>query len=154
MKLMKKVLKWIRETWENLDKAVGKAIPVATAIVQGLKTAVENDQVMYLLEIIKFAIPGNTDDKIIDKAMELAKKYIPEIAIRLKIINSIAGIADTNEQMLAVVEALKGANKDTQSDYWHELAAQVLKALSDGKITLGEAGVLVEYHYKNYIQKQ
>jgi hypothetical protein len=52
------------------------------------------------------------------------------------------------------VEALKGANKDTQSDYWHELAAQVLKALSDGKITLGEAGVLVEYHYKNYIQKQ
>jgi hypothetical protein len=114
---------------------------------------------MYLLEIIKFAIPGNTDDKIIDKAMELAKKYIPEIAIRLKIISSIAGIEDTNEQMLAVVEALKGVNKDTQSDYWHELAAQVLKALANEspggiKITLGEAGVLVEYHYKNYIQKQ
>jgi hypothetical protein len=152
MKLMKKVWSWIRKMWKNLDKAVEKAIPVATAIVEGVKTAVENDQVKYALEIVKFAIPGDTDDKIIDKAMELAQKYIPEIALKLKIINSIAGIEDTNEQMLAVVGALKLANKDTKSDYWHELSAQILKALSDNKITLGEAGVLVEYHYKNYIK--
>lgn len=151
---MTKVWKWIRKMWKNLDKTVEKVIPIATNIVQGFKTAVENKQVGYVLDMVKFAIPGDTDDKIINKAMELAKKYIPKVALQLGIINSILDIEDTNEQMLAVVEALKGANADTKSDYWHELSAQILKALSDNKITLGEAGVLVEYHYKNYIKKQ
>ena len=152
-KLLRRVWKWVNKLWRSLDNEIEILIPVVTKFVQGFKKAIENDQVGYALEVVKFIIPGDTDDKIIDKAMQIAKEYIPKVALQLGIIDSVLGIVDENEQMIAVIEVLKGANDDTKSDYWHELAQQILKALSDGKLTLGAAGVLVEYHYKNYIQK-
>jgi len=72
----------------------------------------------------------------------------------LNIIESITDIEDVNDQMIAVVHALKGLNPEDQSDYWHELAAFVLRKLADGKITLGEAGSIAEYHYQNYIKNR
>lgn len=152
-KLLRKIWKWVNKLWRSLDKEIEELIPLATKFVQGFKKAVESHQVGYALEIVKFIIPGDWDDKIIDKVMKLGKEYVPKVALQLGIIDSVLGIVDENEQMIAVVEVLKGANDDLKSDYWHELAQQILKALSDGKLTLGEAGALVEYHYKNYIQK-
>jgi hypothetical protein len=152
MKILEKLWKWIEGLFSKLDELVDKMVPVAVSVTEGVKNALDNDKVMSVIEIVKFAIPGDTDDKIIDKAIELAKLYVPKIAIRLEIIDSIAGIENQDEQMLAVVNALKDANDNQKSDYWHELAAFVLKKLSDDKITLGEAGAIAEYHYQNYVK--
>lgn len=154
MKFFAKLWAWLKSLWMSLDKKVEKLVPVATNIVQGLKKAVEDEQVLSVLEVIKFYIPGDTDDKIIDTAVKLIRKYAPKIALQLEIINSITGIEDVNEQMLAVVEALKYADPDKKSDYWHRLASEILKALADDKLTLGEAGALVEFHYTNYIKQK
>ena len=151
-KLLQRIWAFIEGLFLKLEKEVEKYVPVATSIVEGLKKVVESPTTDAVLEVIKFTIPGDTDDKIIDKAMELVKKYIPKIAVQLNIIESVTDIEDVNEQMIAVVNVLKNANADDQSDYWHELAAFILKSLADGKITLGEAGAIVEYHYQNYVR--
>ena len=151
-KLLQRIWAFIEGLFSKLEKEVEKLVPVATNIVQGVKKVVESGTTDAILEVIKFTIPGNTDDKIIDKAMEIAKEYIPKIAVQLNIIESVTDIEDVNDQMIAVVNVLKNANADDQSDYWHEIAAFILRALADGKITLGEAGAIVEYHYQNYVR--
>jgi len=151
-KLLQKIWTFIEGLFSKFEQKVEKYVPVATNIVEAVKKVVESQTTGAVLEVIKFTIPGDTDDKIIDKAMELAKEYIPKIALQLNIIESITDIEDVNEQMIAVVNALKNANDDTKSDYWHELAAFILKQFADGKLTLGEAGAIVEYHYQNYVR--
>ena len=151
-KLLQRIWTFIEGLFSKLEKEVEKYVPVATSVVEGLKKVVESGTTDAVLEVVKFTIPGDTDDKIINKAMELAKKYIPKIAVQLNIIESVTEIEDINDQMIAVVNVLKNANADDQSDYWHELAAFILKTLADGKITLGEAGAIAEYHYQNYIK--
>jgi 5-bromo-4-chloroindolyl phosphate hydrolysis protein len=150
--LLTRIWAFIEGLFSKLEKKVEQYVPVATSIVEGLKKVVESGTTGAVLEVIKFTIPGDTDDKIINKAIELAKEYIPKIAKQLGIIDAITDIEDVNDQMIAVVNVLKGANDETQSDYWHELAAFILKKLADGKITLGEAGAIVEYHYQNYVK--
>ena len=152
--IIQKVWSFVENIFTKLDNKIEKLIPVAANIVEGVKKALENEQVISVIEVVKFAIPGDTDDKIIDKAIGLAKEYVPKIALQLGILKSITDIEDVNAQMLAVVAALKDANADEKSDYWHELAAFILKKLADGKLTLGEAGAIVEYHYKNHIQNK
>jgi predicted transglutaminase-like cysteine proteinase len=153
MKLLNKIWKWVESLWAKADDAMDKLIPVATSVVEGVKKAVENETVLDVLEVVKFAIPGDVDDKIINKAVQLTQRYIPKIALRLGIVNAVMKLDSVNEQMLAVVNALKESNNDQKSDYWHELAAFTLKHLADGKLTLGEAGAIVEYHYRNHIKK-
>ena len=150
--LLTRIWAFIEGLFSKLEKKVEQYVPVATSIVEGLKKVVESGATGAVLEVIKFTIPGDTDDKIINKAMELAKEYIPKIAKQLGIIDAITDIEDVNDQMIAVIDVLKDANNETQSDYWHELAAFILKKLADGKITLGEAGAIVEYHYQNYVK--
>lgn len=152
--LFKKIWNFIEGLFSKLEREVEKYVPVAVNIVEGVKRTVENKQFKSVLEIVKFSIPGDTDDKIIDKVMAVAQEYIPKIAIQLNIIESITDIEDVNEQMIAVTNALKSSNDEQKSDYWHELAAFVLRRLSDGKITLGEAGSIAEYHYQNYVKPQ
>jgi hypothetical protein len=151
-KLFQKIWYFITGIFSLIEFKVEELMPIATRVVEGLKKAVENNTTEMVLEIIKFSIPGNTDDKIIDKAMELVKEWIPKLALKLEIIDSISEIDTVNEQMIAIVNALKDANDDKKSDYWHELAAFILKQLADGRITLGEASAIVEYHYQNYIK--
>jgi hypothetical protein len=151
-KLFEKIWAFVENMFSTIEKKVEKLIPLATGIVEGVKNALENNKVLSVIEIIKFMIPGDTDDKIIDKAIKITQEYIPKIALQLGIIKSISGIENVNDQMIAVVNALKEANDEQKSDYWHELAAYVLKKLADGKLTLGEAGSIVEYHYQNYVK--
>ena len=154
MNIFQKVWKWIGDLFGKIEKKVEELIPIATNVVEGVKRAIENDQILTVIEWVKFAIPGDTDDKIIDKVLELTKEYIPKIALQLQIINSITDIEDKDKQMIAVLDVLKNASKKKKAQYWHELAKQVLYALSDDKITWGEAASFVEYDYRNRILKQ
>ena len=152
-KLISKLWNWIEGLFSKLESKVRKMTPIAVNIVEIVKNTVENQKFIALLEVIKFSIPGDADDKLIDKIMETVQKYIPKIALQLDIIQSISGLETVNEQMIAVVNALKQASDDQKSDYWHELAAFILRQLADGELTLGEAGAIVEYHYQNYVKK-
>lgn len=152
--LLRRVLDWIWKLIGAMDRRIKILIPVVTRVVQGVKLAVENEEVLTALELAKFIIPGKVDDIIIARVVQLVKKYIPKIALQLGVVNSLVEVEGEQERINAVMKALKVSTKDMKSDYWHELAAQILKALGDGKITLGEAGVLVEFHYKNGIKKQ
>lgn len=153
MKIFKKVWAWIEGLWNDLDHQIEKLLPVATNVVQAVKTAIENKNFDMVTTVIKNLIPGQTDDVIIDKAVELARKHIPQLAIQLEIYNVIADISDPREQLIAVFEKLQTASGEKWQKFCTQLAQQVLVDMSDGKITWGEAGVYVELYYKTYIKK-
>lgn len=151
-KLLRKIWNFIERLFIQVEARIESYVPIAVNIVEGIKRTVESNQFNSVVEIVKFAIPGDTDDKIIDTVLDTTKKYIPKIALQLNIIDTITGIEDVNEQMIAVVNALKEVNNEQKNDYWHELAAFILRQLADGKISLGEAGAIAEYHYQNYVK--
>lgn len=152
-KLFSKIWAFVEMLFVKAEDEVMKLVPVAVNIVEAVKNTMDDSKFISVVEIVKFAIPGDADDKLIDKVLEVTREYIPKIALQLGIIQSINDKATINEKMVAVVEALKNANADDQNDYWHELATFILRKLADGKLTLGEAGSIAEYHYQNYVKK-
>lgn len=151
--LLKKIWEFVEKIFGKAEDEIMKLAPIAVKIVEGVKNTMDDSRFIPVIEIVKFAIPGDTDNKIIEKVLATAREYIPKIALQLNVIQSIGENATVNEQMIAVVEALKGLNQQDQSDYWHELAMYILRQLADGKISLGEAGSIAEYHYQNYVKK-
>jgi hypothetical protein len=65
-------------------------------------------------------------------------------------VNSIAGIEGTNEQLQAILEALKVAPDNVKAEKYHTLASKILVILSDGKIKWGEAVIFTEWYYQTY----
>lgn len=151
MKILKKVWTWIESFWSKLDREVDKLLPFAINVTQTIKKGVENNQVLSAIEIIKIATPDPVD-AVIDKSVQWIQKNIPKIALQLEIIKSISEIQDVNEQMIAVVDALRDSSDEDWAKYWAEFSKQFLYAMADGKLTWGEAGALAEYHYRNYVK--
>jgi hypothetical protein len=152
--MLKKVWKWIKGLVRKADDLVEKALPVATAVVEGVKKAIDSGLFDAVSATVKSLIPGTADDVLIDKAVSIAKKQVPKLALQLQIVSGIAGIEDENEQMKAIFKALGESSGVEWQKFCTGLAQEVLIALADDKITWGEAGGLVEYYYRNYINKQ
>ena len=66
-------------------------------------------------------------------------------------ISSIAGMTDPNQQLNAIFANLKLSSDETKAIVYRGLAALILQKLSDGKLTLAEAGDIAEYYYQNVV---
>jgi len=157
-KFLKNVWNWIVSTfntvWNKVDEVVGTFLPVATNTVEAIKRVIENPLLNITVEVIKSFTP-DVDDKVIDKAVELLKEKIPQLALQLKIVDEIHGIEDKNEQVRRVLLVIgEGIDDEKWEKFLSGLAQEILYALADGKITWGEAGALVEYYYQNYVKPQ
>ena len=142
---------------KGLDKAVEKLIPIATAVVEGVKKGIENGSVDIIAEVVKTVIPGEFDDFIINKAVAIARKHIPTIALQLNIVTEITNIEDPQEQLIAIFAKLQHTEGELWQKFCTQLAQQILVDLANdddtpNEITWGEAGVYVELYYKTFIQ--
>jgi hypothetical protein len=152
-RILLKLWSFILRMTNKIDGAVEKIIPVATNVVQAIKLAVENPLFEITTTVVKNIIPGQTDDIIIDRAVVLARLYIPRIALQLNIINSITDIEDPREQLQIIFAKLQNVKGEKWQKFCSQLAQQIVIDMADGKITWGEAGVYVELYYKTYIKK-
>jgi len=153
---MKKILlrlwNFIMKIANKTSEEVKRLIPIATNVVQVVKVVMDNPAFDISAEVLKKLIPGEMDDMIIDRAVFLAKKYIPKIALQLEIINAIT--ENPNADLKVVFAKLQHSSPEKWQKFCSQLAQQVLIDMSDDKITWGEAGVYVELYYRTYIQKQ
>jgi hypothetical protein len=154
----KNVWNWIVQTfykvWNKVDEVIGSFLPVATNTVEAVKKVIENPLLNVTVEVIKSFTP-DVADKVIDKAVELLKEKIPQLALQLKIVDELHGIEDKNEQVRQILFVIsQGVDNEKWEKFLSGLAQEILYALSDGKITWGEAGALVEYYYQNYIKEK
>lgn len=160
MKIFKTVGNWLSRAWSGvtglwskLDKKADQIVPVAVTVVQAVKKAIESETFEVVKEIVKNTIPGTVDDAIIDKAVSIAEKNIPVIAIQLEIIKAISETEGTPEQMKASLIALKNVFGDKWEKFTTGLAQSIIEAFSDGKCTGAEAYRLAKEYYDEYVKK-
>lgn len=155
---MKKILKKIWETIKNIyNHLIGdtqKYVPIAINIVEGMKKVMDTPVDDVVLEIIKVAIPGDADDKVIDKVKSVVETWVPKVLLELKIVNSIAGITDVNAQLQAILAEVKKLCPETQAILWHGFASLCIEKLSDGKITWSDGVALAEWFFQNVFKKE
>lgn len=148
-KLLKKLLNWVSGLFNSLEREVKKYVPVAINIVEGVKDVIDSPVADVVLAITKKAIPGEKDDVLIDKVLTFVKNKLPMLLLELKMVNSIAGIEDPNEQLKAILAELKFTSDRSKNAFYHGLASLILESLSDGELTWGEAVMVAEYYYQN-----
>jgi hypothetical protein len=107
-----------------------------------------------ILGIIKGAIPGDADDKVIDKVKSVVEKWLPKVLLELQVIDAVSGMDNVNDQLNAILAKIKLASNETQNIIWHGLASLILEKLSDGEISWADSVAISEYAFQNIINKK
>jgi len=149
-KFLKKIWSAIRSLYESIVGNTRKYVPIAINIVEAIKSVMDTPVDDVIAEILKRAIPGTADDILIDKVKSVVEKWLPKILLELRLVESISGIEDENEQLQAVLAQLKLSSEETQNILYHGLASLILEKLSDGELSWSDAVAISEYYYINF----
>lgn len=152
-KFLQKLWAGIVDLYDRLVWNTKKVVPLAINIVEAIKKVMDSPVDDVILEIIRLSVPGDADDKMIEKVKDLVEKWLPVILLKLKMVDSISGIENKNEQLKAILEQLKLSPDAVKNVYYHSLASLILEKLSDGKIRWSDAVAISEYAYQNLIVK-
>jgi hypothetical protein len=145
---LKKVMKGIRKAWNKLSDEAKVLVPIAISVTNALKEIVEDGSFSgELIETIlaKIKIKGDVDEK----ALELIRKWVPEVLTKLIIVGSIADQTTTEAQLSAIIDEIKLYNSDQKELFWDGFAKKFLEYSSDGEISKDEVGYLVKWYYDN-----
>lgn len=151
--VLKKIWLFIAGLWNSLDALIEKYAPIATKVVEAIKTVNESTTGDVIEMILAAVIPGKADDVFIRALREKLRKILPEIILKLSIAKSVAEIEDPNEQMKAILAQINLSSNEAKNIYYHGLCALILEALSDKKITWSESVQIAEYYYTNIYKK-
>ena len=142
---LKKVWAAIGKAWDRLNDEVKVLVPVAINVTQVIKEIVkEGTFTGSILDMITLKIPGTIDDRV----LELIRKWVPELLLRLVVVKNINDIDDPNEQLVAILEEIKLFNDDQKELFWDGFAKKFLEYAADG-ITKDEVGYLIKWYYDN-----
>lgn len=147
------IFRSIARLFNKLKSEVKKLVPIAINIVEGIKSVMDSPVDDILATIIKNAIPGDADDILIDKITKVVKEWIPKVLIELKMVESVAGIDDQNEQLKAILSQFKLSSDETQNIFYHGLCSLILEKLSDGKLSWSDSIIISEYYFRNVAKK-
>lgn len=145
-KLSVKIYTIIKKILVKADKLADLYCPTAISIVNAIKTANDSITADVLSTLIKAAIPGNVDDKVIDSIRSILKEELPKLSNILGIVDEVSKIEGEDKQLLYILNKLNAI--DDNAKLYNDLAAKILSSLSDGKLTFKECWGIVEYYYE------
>lgn len=138
--LFQKIVLWVKGMLGSLlDHFKGIAV-VAVNITDKLKTIVESE----VLDIVVDLIPGDVDDKILDKVRAILPIVIAKVSLSS---NIIEGSESNSEAIAKLVEHLKSLNPEGRKAFWVLFSAELNIALSDGKLSFSEGVILSQLVY-------
>lgn len=150
-KFFLKILGFIKKAFNALKDETKQYLPIAIKIVETLKKIMDSPVDDIILTVVEVIIPNIPSDKVnIIKAK--IEEALPKILIELNLINTIANIDNVNDQLQAILDALKVSTDDTKAEKYHILATKLLMILGDGKITWSEAVIFTEWYYQTYVK--
>ena len=149
-KLFKKLFTWIQKIFNSLDEESKKAIPVAISITSAVRAFMDSGIGEFSLAALKKLIPGTLDDV----AIEFIDQKLPDIIIKLKMIESVTLIEDKDEKVKAIISFLRLCSDEEQNTFWQGLSNMIYQALKDGNLSWGEVSILLEAAYKGKIELQ
>lgn len=140
-----KVFKWIESLYHKvvgflLDEFKEHAYQAVT-IVENLKMILNSS----VTDLVTILIPGSKDDLLVAYLREIVPPILEKTIIALNIVKQNNSKTKVIEKGL---EFLKVATKEQKSLFYITFAAELNIALSDGKITFGEAVILSQLVYR------
>jgi len=151
-KLLKKIWDTVKAMYENLIGRTQKYVPIAVKIVEGIKKVMDSPVDDVILAVVETAIPGDADDKMIEKVKSVVETWLPKILLELKIVDTIANIPGTNDQLQAILSEIKKLSPESQAMIYHGFASLFIEKMSDGELSWSDSIALAEYAYQNYIK--
>jgi len=150
-KLLLKILTFVKKIYEKLVDETKIYVPMSIKVVQTLKQIMDSPVDDILLTVVSSLVPGIpvAQVNIIKQKIE---NYLPKLLIELNLVNSIANIENTNDQLKAILDAIKCSPDDVKAEKYHTIASKLLVILSDNKITWGEAVMFTEWYYQTYMK--
>lgn len=140
--------KSITSAFDKLSSLGKEVVPVAVKVVQGLKTFTASDYDDVIVAIIASAnVPAG---KYAAKIQMWLEKYLPEISVKLEIIQSILeldGIEATTEAIMARLQLSENKGEKALA-----LATELSLFLADGKLTWTEAMKGANDYYNAFVK--
>lgn len=145
--LFQQIVLWVKGVLGGLLDHFKVSAKVAVDITTKLKAIVESE----VLDIIVDLIPGELDNKILDKVREILPKVVKKVAIGSGIVSE----SDSNSEAIQkFIDHLRSLNPDGRKAFWVTFAAELNVALSDGKLTFAEALILTQLTYTEFVKKK
>ena len=144
-------IKSVDSLYDALAEDLKKLVPVAVNTVQAAKFIVTSNTGESLKNLIIGLCPSSTGDVAIELAYSWLKdKGLPYLLTGLQVSESILQIQDKEKQLVAVLAALNV--QDDRSEKYLHLAAGILEALSDGKLSFIECQKIAGEYYDNFVK--
>ena len=140
--------KSITSAYDKLSSLGKEVVPVAVKVVQGLKTFVASDYDDIIVAIIGYA--NTPAGKYASKVQTWLEKNLPDIAVKLEIIQSITeldGIEATTEAIMKKLQISENRGEKALA-----LATELALYLSDGKLTWAEIKDAAKDYYDAYVK--
>ena len=150
---LKKIWNAISSLFEKLEDEAKVLVPIAINVVEAIKNFELSTSADVIEYVVTSAIPGDADDLAVSKGRDILRLWLPKILLELNLVNSIANIEDTNEQLIAILAQLKMSSDETQNIIYHGLSSLIIEKLSDGKFSWSDAIAISEYYYINVVKK-
>ena len=129
--MFKKIMAWFSKVFSSTIAFIKPKAEIAVKVVNVIKEIVESPIVGAIVNYTKTGV----DDKILARVKEILNVIAPKL-----IVAQILQENKTNSEIiLDLIDYLKSQNSKIRTSVYVMLAAELTKALADGKITTGEA---------------
>ena len=144
-----KAYAWIVKTITKAKSLADELCPVAINVVDKLKDINESTEGDAIELVITSVIPGKKDDIIVDLVRSFLTKWLPFIAVDLRIIQATSAGQNESDTLKMICTALNVLPDEAKSSAYHILATKFIELSSDGKFSWSDALVLAECYFQS-----
>ena len=116
----------IKAWFKNLDDVI---LPKANELALKWMNAIKNVTDSNVLDFVTNAIPGETDDKVLEKVREITTKAV----FTLELTSSCMDEEDLFKKLVCIVEKIRTLPKNERALKWNSLHAFALSEFDDNK---------------------
>lgn len=139
---IKKVAQSISRVFKSLTTVAKKSVSLAVKIVDKIKEFDTNNP-----GVADF-LTGLTKTKADDRALAAVRAKLPEIFIKLRLVDTTLGLPD-HEIIIAGIKELQKLEGIERNMMLNNLAIWITDAAADGEITWDELAMLPKWYYDN-----
>lgn len=124
-----------------MDGKLKDAIHIGVLVVENIKNFVDSPSA----DILTVLIPGDTDDQV----KNWLRAKLPDILIKLRLVDSTLGLTDPVEITAAAIKVLQDLDDDIKSAFLHDLAILIAQVAADGKLSWSDGVYILQWYYQH-----
>ena len=131
----------IASIFHNLEPIVKKAIDIAFHVVNNIK---DFDAAMPMVgDLLSHLLPQHLGDE----AINILRNKLPEIAIKLRLVDVTLGLTDPNEIMQAALKVIESMDKQTKNIFLNSLSIMIGQEVAGANLPWDVAVFTGKYYF-------